>query len=292
MFYALGHRPADRTHILRHGSERAKRHYLPRMAAGECFAAIGMSEPNAGSDLAAVTTRGTKVDGGWRIDGTKIWTSNAHRADVLIAVIRTEPMGDDRHAGLTQFIIDTKAPGLSARPIINMAGLHEFNEVHFDGYFVPDDMVVGQPGDGWNLVTGELSYERSGPDRFLSDYWLLVEMIDRMGATPDRRQSVAVARLVAHLSTLRRMSTSVAGLLEIGYDPKIEAALVKEVGTAFEQDLVEVARSVMPSQPSLDSDDRFNRKLADTILYAPAYTIRGGTREIMRGLIARGLGLR
>ena len=185
-----------------------------------------------------------------------------------------------------------RAPGLTARPIINMAGQHEFNEVHFDGYFVPDDMVLGQPGEGWSLVTGELSYERSGPDRFLSDYWLLVEMVDRVGADPDSRQSVGIGRLVAHLSALRRMSTSVAGLLQVGHDPKTEAALVKEAGTTFEQDLAEAARLLVPGQPSLDSTDRFDRKLADTVLYAPAYTIRGGTREIMRGIIARGLGLR
>ncbi len=291
----FAHWVADRQtgpQILRFGSERAKRLYLPRMAAGTCFSAIGMSEPDSGSDLAGVRTRADRTEGGWLLNGSKIWTSNAHRADVLLAIVRTATVAGDRHAGLTQFIVDTAQPGLTARPILNIGGIHEFNEVHFENYFVPDDMVLGEPGDGWAMVTSELSYERSGPDRFLSDYWLLVELIDRVGPTPDRRDAVEIGRLVSQLSALRRMSTSVAGLLDRGGDPQTEAAVVKEVGTAFEQELPEVARRLVESQPSPDSPDPFDRKLAETILYAPAYTIRGGTREIMRGMIARSLGLR
>ena len=251
-----------------------------------------MSEPDAGSDLAAVRTRATRAEGGWRLNGTKIWTSNAHRADVVLALVRSEPPTADRHAGLTQFVIDTSLPGLTRRPILNLAGTHEFNEVHFEDVFVPDDMVLGEPGQGWSLVTSELSNERSGPDRYMSDYWLLVELVDRIGAEPDKHQAIAIGRLASHLSALRRMSTSVAGLLDKGEDPKIEAALVKDVGTTFEQDLPETARKLVETEPSLDDPDRYTRVLADTLLYAPAYTIRGGTREIMRGMIARGLGLR
>ena len=278
--------------ILRFGSERLKQTYLPRMARGECFSAIGMSEPDAGSDLASVRTRGTKVDGGWRINGSKIWTSNAHRSHVMTVLARTEPLGENRHAGLTQFLVDTSTEGLTRRPIINMTGEHDFNEVHFDNCFVPDDMVLGQPGQGWQMVNAELSNERAGPDRFLSDYWLLVELIKRIGATPDRLQSVEIGRLVAHLSTLRRMSSSVAGLLASGTDPQTEAAIVKDVGTAYEQALPEIARRLTDAMPSGAAADPYELSYAYTRLFAPGYTIRGGAREIMRGIIARALGVR
>lgn len=279
--------------ILKHGSERARRMILPRIAAGECYFGIGMSEPDSGSDLAAVRTRAEKTEGGWRINGSKIWTSNAHRVHYLIALVRTAPPGEDRHAGLSQFIIDTAAPGLEVRPIRNMSGGHEFNEVFFRDYFVPDDMMVGAPGAGWTMVTGELAFERAGPDRFMSDIRLLVALIDRIGGTPDPRQAAEIGRLVAHLAALRRMSTSIAGLVERGESPAVEAALVKDVGTAFERELPEVARRLVPVEPSVDDDaDAFSEAMAQVLLHAPSFTIRGGTPEVLRGMIARGLGLR
>ena len=279
--------------ILKHGSERARRTILPRIAAGECYFGIGMSEPDSGSDLAAVRTRAEKTEGGWRINGSKIWTSNAHRVHYLIALVRTAPPGDDRHAGLSQFIIDTAAPGLEVRPILNMSGGHEFNEVFFRDYFVPDDMMVGTAGAGWTMVTGELAFERAGPDRFMSDIRLLVELIDRIGGAPDPRQAAEIGRLVAHLAALRRMSTSIAGLVERGESPAVEAAMVKDVGTAFERELPEVARRLVPVEPSVDDEaDAFSEAMAQVLLHAPSFTIRGGTPEVLRGMIARGLGLR
>jgi alkylation response protein AidB-like acyl-CoA dehydrogenase len=279
--------------ILKHGSARARQTILPRIAAGECYFGIGMSEPDSGSDLAAVRTRAEKVDGGWRINGSKIWTSNAHRAHYLIALVRTAPAGDNRHAGLSQFVVDMAAPGLEVRPIRNMAGGHEFNEVFFRDYFVPDDMIVGEPGAGWTMVTGELAFERAGPDRFMSDIRLLVELIDRIGGEPDCRQAAELGRLVAHLAALRRMSASIAGLVERGESPAVEAALVKDVGTAFEREVPEVARRLMPVETSLDDEeDTFSEAMAQAFLHAPSFTIRGGTPEVLRGMIARGLGLR
>jgi alkylation response protein AidB-like acyl-CoA dehydrogenase len=279
--------------ILKHGSERARRTILPRIVAGECYFGIGMSEPDSGSDLAAVRTRAEKAEGGWRINGSKIWTSNAHRAHYLIALVRTAPPGDNRHAGLSQFVVDMAAPGLEVRPIRNMAGGHEFNEVFFRDYFVPDDMIVGEPGAGWTMVTGELAFERAGPDRFMSDFRLLVELIDRIGGEPDPRQAAEIGRLVAHLAALRRMSASIAGLVERGESPAVEAALVKDVGTGFERELPEVARRLAPVEASLDDEeDAFSEAMAQVLLHAPSFTIRGGTPEVLRGMIARGLGLR
>jgi len=279
--------------ILRHGSERAKRLLLPRICRGECYFGIGMSEPNSGSDLAAVRTRAVKQDAGWVINGSKIWTSNAHRVHYLIALVRTGDAGADRHGGLTQFIIDMSQPGVTVRPIHNLAGGHEFNEVVFQDYLVADDMMVGAEGQGWSMVTGELAFERSGPDRFLSDYRLMVELINRVGPTPNQQQAVEIGRLVGHLAALQRMSASIAVLLDQGKSPNTEAALVKDVGTAFERELPEIARKLVPVEASLnDPEDVFAETLGHVTLHAPSFTLRGGTREILRGIIARGLGLR
>ncbi len=278
--------------ILRYGSDRAKQTLLPKIAAGECFFSIGMSEPDSGSDLAAVRTRATKVEGGWSISGTKVWTSNAHRTNYLIALARTAPKEEDRHAGMTQFIVDLSRPGVSVRPIHNLYGGHDFNEVVFDGYFAADDMVMGEPGMGWKLVTSELAFERSGPDRFLSTYQLLCESIRAVGPDPDARAANEIGRFVAHLATLRRMSTSVAGMLERGAQPAVEAALVKDIGTAFEREIPETFRHLIPTEPTLGEGASYPELLGMTILRAPGFTIRGGTREILRGMIARGLGLR
>jgi alkylation response protein AidB-like acyl-CoA dehydrogenase len=279
--------------ILRHGSDRLRAEILPRICRGECYFGIGMSEPDSGSDLAAVRSRAVRADGGWVINGAKIWTTNAHHVHYLIALVRTGDAGERRHAGLTQFVIDMSAPGVSVRPIYDLAGHHEFNEVLFSDYFAPDDMRIGAEGEGWSMVTAELAFERSGPDRFLSDYRLLVEAVERVGCKPDERQAVEIGRLVAHLAALRRMSTSIAGMLDEGLSPNTEAALVKDVGTAFEREIPELVRRLVPVEADPDGGrDRFAETLADVVLRAPSFTLRGGTTEVLRGVIARGLGLR
>ena len=289
------HWVADRqsgNQILRHGSERAKQLILPKIAAGACFFAIGMSEPDSGSDLAAVRTRATQVDGGWKINGTKVWTSSAHKAHYLIALARTSAKEENRHAGMTQFIVDLAQPGVNVRPIYNLYGGHDFNQVVFDDYFVPDDMIMGSVGMGWQLVTGELAFERSGPDRFLSTFQLLLESIRAVGPNPDARAANEIGRIVAHLAALRRMSTSIAGMLERGEQPIIEAALVKDVGTTLEREIPEIFRQLISTEPNMSDGGSYAELLGMTILRAPGFTIRGGTREILRGMIARGLGLR
>jgi alkylation response protein AidB-like acyl-CoA dehydrogenase len=278
--------------ILNHGSERARKSILPRIAAGQCYFGIGMSEPDSGSDLAAVRTKAERVEHGWRINGAKIWTSNAHRVHYLIILARTEPPGPDRHAGLSQFIVETASDSIEIRPILNLSGGHEFNEVFFRDCFVPDDMMIGKPGEGWTRVTGELTFERAGPDRFMSDIRLLVELIGKVGRAPSERQAIEIGRLVTHFAALRRMSSSIAGMLERGESPMTEAALVKDVGTAFERELPEIARKLLPVESSLDDHDDYSQALASLLLQAPSFTLRGGTPEILRGMIARGLGLR
>ncbi len=273
--------------LLRFGSEAQRARYLPAIARGESYFSIGMSEPNTGSDLASVRTAAKKVDGGWLINGTKIWTTDAHRNHYMIALVRTEP-GSERHAGLSQLIVDLKNDGAQVRPIRNMSGGEDFNEVVFVDVFVPDDRVVGEPGNGWQQVTSELAYERSGPERFLSAFRVFVELVRAVADNPSEGELAAVGRIAAQLMTLRRMSVSVAGMLEAGKEVAVEAALVKELGNNFEK--------LMPDMARLAASDRrspaFRRCYEETMLLSPSFTLRGGTREILRGVIARGLGLR
>jgi len=291
-----GHWIADRQSgplILRVGTEAQKRAILPRIAAGECMFCIGMSEPDSGSDLASVRTRARAADGGFRVNGTKLWTSNAHRADYMILLARTGEAGEQRHAGLTQFLVDLKATrGLSIRPVPNLAGEHHFNEVSFQDAFLPADAVLGAVGEGWAQVTSELAFERSGPERFLSSFTLLVELARALGPRPPERAQIALGRVVAHLMALRRLSRSVAGMLQAGENPALQAALVKDLGTTLEQEIPEIARQLVEEEPDKDSTRDFVAVLAQTVMNAPSFTIRGGTREILRGMIARGLGLR
>jgi len=279
--------------ILRYGTEAQKRRYLPPIARGEEYWAIGMSEPNAGSDLAAVRTRLERVDGGWRLQGQKLWSSGAHRCHYMMVLCRSGPAEPDRHGGLTNVVVDLRAPGVTIRPIRLLNGEHHFNEVTFNDVFIPDDQVIGAPGDGWAQVTAELAFERSGPERILSTYPLLAEMVGALAGRPtDDRVAVLVGSLAADLWALLRMSQAVAGMLDRGRDPEVEAALVKDLGTRCEQRVAEAGRAVYPGAVRLPAADTFGRRLAEAILHAPGFTIRGGTNEILRGIVARGLGLR
>jgi len=275
--------------LLRYGTEAQRAKYLPAITRGECYFSIGMSEPDSGSDLASVRTSAKAVNGGYVVNGTKVWTTDAHRNHFIIALVRTETVADNRHAGLSQLIIDLHGAGVNVRPIRNLAGDEDFNEVVFGDCFVPDDQVVGKPGNGWEQVTSELSYERSGPERFLSAFRVLVEFVRAVGATPTDHQAAVIGRLTANLMTLRQMSISVAGMLQAGTSPAVEAALVKSLGNDFEKELPEVVRL---AAPHLADDHRLRATLAQTFLHMPSFTLRGGTREILRGVIARGLGLR
>jgi alkylation response protein AidB-like acyl-CoA dehydrogenase len=278
--------------LLRFGTEAQRKRFLPRIARGELAFAIGMSEPDSGSDLASLRTRAEKVAGGYRVNGTKVWTSNAHRSDYMIATFRTHVDPANKHAGLSQFLVDTSTPGITISPIIDLTGEHHFNEVVFQDAFVPEDMLVGEEGAGWQQVTNELAFERSGPERYLSSMALIVELIREVGREPSERAAVAIGRLVAHLATLRRMSLSVAAMLQAGENPNLEAAVVKDVGTVFEQEIPEVAHALRGAEPTLTGDVDFPRVLAYLVQQAPSFSLRGGTREVLRGIIARGLGLR
>ncbi len=280
--------------LLRYADESLRRDILPRITRGECYFCIGMSEPDSGSDLFAARSTAVRTDHGWCINGRKVWTSNAHRSHYMIALLRTSSATEDnRRHGLSQFLIDMQTPGITVTPIYNMTGNHDFNEVVFDDVLIPHHHLLGEVDMAWQQATSELAYERSGPERFLETIYVLYELIDLAAANPGERLTEGIGRLVAQLATLRNMSVSVAGMLEHGQLPEIEAALVKELGTNWEQALPARARDLAPrGEPQPGNRMSFDQTLAYATMIAPKLTIQGGTREILRGIIARGLGLR
>ncbi len=286
--------------LLRYGTEEQKQRFLPAIARGEYSFALGMSEPNSGSDLASVKTRAERVADGWRVTGQKVWTSWAHKAHAFFVLCRTAPDSGDRHAGLSQLIVELDAPGVTIRPIRFLDGRHTFNEVFLDNVFVPDAGVVGEIGQGWKQVTSELALERSGPERYMTTFPLFIELMRRLGAAPDARALEMVGKLTARLWSLRRMSLAIAMTLDPGPDgddgaPKAsvdlgtEAALVKDMGTFYEREIIDAARLLFEVEPDPDATDTFERYLAESIVCAPVSTIRGGTTQVLRNLIARKL---
>lgn len=274
--------------LLRFGTPVQRERYLPGIAAGELCFAIGMSEPDSGSDLASVRTKGERVDGGWKVTGTKVWTSGAHEADAFFALVRTSPVDpQDRHAGLSQLIVELRQPGVEIRPVISMGGQHHFNEVHLDGVFVPDELVLGEIGAGWRQVTSELGFERSGPERFMSTIRLQAEVV--RAAAHDSVADPEIGATLARIWGLHQMSMAVSGALQRSEDADVAAALVKIIGTDLEGSIAETANLTLGAG---GCDDRLARLMTTSLLQRPGFTLRGGTTEILRGVVARGLGMR
>lgn len=276
--------------LLKFGTEEQKEFFLPQIVKGECYFSIGLSEPNSGSDLGSLQTSAKKVDGGWVVNGMKTWTSGAHHSHYMITLCRTSPRDEsNKHAGMSQLIIDLKAEGVTIRPIQFLTGEHHFNEVFLESVFVPDNRVVGEIGHGWAQGMTELAFERSGPERILSTYPLLEEAIHRLKEQQDQRGLAQAMSLVSRMWSLRNLSIGIAHMLEEEKDVSLAAALVKDLGNAFEQYVAEVVRLLLPTLPDKDSEDLYARLLSEAILHGPGFTLRGGTTEILRGIVTKGV---
>jgi alkylation response protein AidB-like acyl-CoA dehydrogenase len=279
--------------LLAYGSDEQRQRLLPRIAAGTLYSAIGMSEHGAGSDLAAVQTRAVATDGGWLLNGTKVWTSGAHVAHQIVVLARTSPLDPQhRHAGFSQFIVPTDSPGITISPIELMNGEHHFNEVTFEDTFIDDGDLLGDVGNGWHQVTAELGFERSGPERILSTATLVFAVVRALAeGDVDDRTAAEVGDLMARMISLRQLSISVARALADGEDASNRAALVKDLGTRFEQDSVElVADLIDVVDPRSAHTERLRGLLATARLHSPLFTLRGGTNEVLRGVVAKGMG--
>jgi alkylation response protein AidB-like acyl-CoA dehydrogenase len=276
--------------INRFGSERQKQRFLPAICRGELSFAIGMSEPEAGSDLAAVRTRATRVDDGWVVNGRKVWTSGAHESDWFVVLCRTGDASEERHAGLSQLIVDLRSDGLTITSIPFLSGHRDFNEVALEDVFVSDELVLGEIGGGWAQNTSELAHERGGPERWLSTYLLVEELVrSRSELLGTERARLMLGDAVARWWAMRRLSLSVARMIDSGEAPAVQSALVKEMGTRFEQDLLACVQELVALEPVSDGDSLFERLLFEAVLSAPSFTIRGGTNEILRSVASKGL---
>ena len=276
--------------LMRFGTEAQRQEFVPRIASGTLYFAIGMSEPDVGSDLASVRTRAQQHGNTWVLNGRKVWTSGAHLSHFAIVLCRTAPADSKaRHAGLSQFIVDLHAKGVGIRPIRMLDGSHHFNEVTFDDVEVPNERLVGAPGDGWKQVTSELAYERSGPERFLSTMPLLDRYLRCVLDAAPGDGDVAAGQLLARLMTLRAMSQGIWGALGAGHAPAIEAAMVKDLGTNLERESIDMIREASSADQRLAGDAALHDLLQSTYLLAPTYNLRGGTNEVLRNLIAKNL---
>ncbi|MFD9665826.1 acyl-CoA dehydrogenase family protein [Rhodococcus sp. NPDC059968] len=274
--------------LLRHGSEAQREFFLPAMARGELFFCIGMSEPESGSDLGSVRSRASQTAGGWLVNGSKIWTSHADKAHYMLALVRTGRVEERAAEALTQVIIDMRQPGITVRPIRTLDGREHFCEVIFDDVFVPDDNVLGRVDGGWQQVMGELGFERSGPERFLSTFPMFAALASDNGE-PNQARDEDLGSVIARLSVLRAMSTRINHHLDGDDAPGVAAAIVKDLGTTLENDTIDITRRWMDSIADPQRASDVSRWFTQAQTHAPGFTLRGGTNEIMRGIIARAL---
>lgn len=279
--------------ILKYGTQAQKQFYLPRICRAQAFFCIGMSEPNSGSDLASIRTRAERQTNGWRLNGSKIWTTNAHRSHYMIALVRTSGTQADRHQGLSQVIVDLSLPGITIRPITDLAGDSHFSEVFFEDVELAEEALIGEEGSGWAQVNAELAFERSGPERLYSSMALVECWLTHCRqVAPDPATHVVLGGILSQLAVLRSMSLAVAGKLAKGQSPAVEATLVKDLGTELEQRIPTLIADVLGSNPEQPAPATLLRTLAYLEQVSPTFSLRGGTREILRGILARGLGMR
>lgn len=278
--------------LVRYGTEEQKQRFLPAICRGELSFSIGMSEPDSGSDLASITTKATRDGDGWVIEGRKIWTSGGAVNDWMVVLCRTTPPDQvtDRRQGLSQLIVDLRSPGLTASPIPFIDGTAHFCEIVLDEVYVPDDLVLGEIGAGWTQNTSELAFERGGPDRWLSTYLVVEEFLRRLAEQPVADAALALlGDAAANYWILHHLSLAVARSIDEGRSPSTEAALVKEMGTRFEQDVLNGVLALVDFEPNLAGTSIFERLLVTATMTAPSFTIRGGTTEVLRSVAAKGL---
>lgn len=271
--------------ILRYGTPELQAEFLPRIAAGELTFCLGMSETEAGSDLAAVRTAATRTADGWSLTGAKIWTTQAHRSEYAYVLARTDASGD-KHEGLTEFLVDMRAPGVEVSPILDLQGEHHFNELRFDDVHIPAHWVIGEVGNGWKQVTEQLVFERGGAERVLSTYLVLEELLRVFEDTADVVALEALGGLVAQVAALRRRVWEVALAMDGGEAPIVEAAMLKYLGTRFEAALAQTARYLVEQAPRPSSTELAGM-IGNALMAAPGGLIRGGSSGVLLGIIGR-----
>ena len=291
--------------LIHYGTEAQKAHYLPRILSGEDQWCQGFSEPGAGSDLASLRTRAERVGDHWLVNGQKMWTTMAHEADMMFALVRTDPLAPKPQMGISMLLIDMKSPGIDVRPIFLLNGKHTTNEVFFDNVKVPAENIVGEPDKGWTysrVVLGNerLSIARVGLSRRQLRLLKRIASQERVGAvrlidTPAFRAKIATAEI--ELMTVDALSLRLLGQARRGEAPGFEANMLKIKGSELQQRLAELlAEAVGPYAMPFESDPQAASIGPDYA--APRFkshfdtrvvTIYGGSNEIQRNVIAKGM---
>ena len=278
--------------IMAHGTPEQTERWVAPTLRGDLLWCQLFSEPGAGSDLAALSTRATRVEGGWSIEGQKVWTSMAERADMGICLARTNP-DVPKHRGITYFLVDMRSPGIEVRPLREITGHALFNEVFFDGCFVPDDCVVGEVDGGWRLARTTLANERVSLSSDSAFGGALEGVLERIAAHPDRQDPVTLDRLgylLAEAQSLAQLGIRATLRSVGGLQPGSESSVRKLVGAEFEQRVHEFGLDL--AGPDGAFTDGESAASAYGVLQSKCLTIAGGTSEVQRNVIGeRILGL-
>ena len=282
--------------VILHGTEEQKREWLPKIMDAEASFALGLSEPGAGSDLAAVSTRAIRDGDEYIVDGQKIWTSNAHNSDAVWLVVRTD-LEAPKHRGISCLLVDLKSPGVSVRPLYDLTYQHHFNEVFFDNVRVPVNRRVGEENRGWYILAEHLDFERSGIERLIDLQWMFDALVDEArkrsrAGTLSQALRTEIAEIALEREVGRLMCYRVAWMQSAGLVPNAEASESKTFGTEWSQRLAAVALKLFGMEGAATHDGSLASRLQMGFRNAVSRTIAGGTSEIQRNIIAtRGLGL-
>ncbi len=284
--------------LMMFGTEAQKRDFLPGIVSGESNWCQGFSEPNAGSDLASLQTRATVDGDNFVINGQKIWTSNAHHADWMLVLARTDP-GAPKHRGISVLCLDMRTSGIEVKPLLNLSGAHGFNEVFFQDVRVPRSHLVGELNRGWYIAATTLDFERSGIGRIAAARGVLDQAIEycKSSTPPVAKANYAhqLAELRIEYEVGRWLSYRVAHLQERGHLPNYEASMAKAFGSEMQQRLARFLVNMMGLHGQLGAGSaaaKYEGLAANYYLSTVALTIAGGTSEIQRNIVAtRGLGL-
>jgi alkylation response protein AidB-like acyl-CoA dehydrogenase len=276
--------------LLQFGTPAQRRRWLPGIVAGESMWCVGMSEPDAGSDVASLRTRAERDGDDWVVNGQKVWTSGAAHADWCYCICRTDPDAP-KHAGLSELVVDMRSPGVEVRTIRDMTTNEHFCEVHLSDVRVPGDHLVGEPNGSFRQLMRQMEHERGGIDRLVSNYALYRDLLATPGLV-DRTDPV-VRQELSRIETAYRIGRLLVLRETLQQAPKGFSAATKTFGTEFEQRLADFcARMLGPQALLWGAEAGLGGRAARALCYAPAYTIMGGTVNILRNILGeRVLGL-
>lgn len=281
--------------LIRHGTSEQKQEFLPKIVRSELSFCLGLSEPGAGSDLANVATKAVADGDDYVVNGQKIWTSFAHRSDMCWLVVRTSDTAE-KHRGISMLLVDMKSPGITVRPLINMSAEHGFNQVFFKDVRVPRSNLVGDENSGWYILAEHLDFERAGIDRIAYSQGLFEDCLKIMrGRCTDGQRGGVVRQRLAELSIElavgRLLAYRVACLFDSGVVPNVEVSMAKAFGSEWTQRMANAVYDIAMTHGDTFSRE-FQERAARAYLTSVADTVRAGTSEIQRNIIAqRGLRL-